>query len=82
MGEWVDIDLWAQCASMERPGIIFEVVNAEAQSLFTPCVEELTIPYDWTSGPLKFRAVEEAKPRHSEPLPEPVQAPPASKDPM
>lgn len=71
MGEWIDIELWVDCSCMERPGIIFEVVNAEGQSLFTPCVEELTLPFDWTSEPIKFRPIEEQEPRHSAPLPEP-----------
>lgn len=71
MGEWIDIERWVDCSSMERPGFIFEVSNAEGQSLFTPCVEELTFPFDWKSKPIKFRAIEEPKPRHSAPIPEP-----------
>jgi hypothetical protein len=72
MGEWIDMDRWVDCASMERPGIIFEVVNADGQSVFTPCVAEVPVPFDWTSQPIKFRPIEEPEPRHSDPLPLPI----------
>jgi hypothetical protein len=56
---------------MERPGIIFEVVNADGRSLFTQCVDPLPMPFDWTSPPMHFRAVAEHRPRHSSPIPKP-----------
>jgi hypothetical protein len=33
------------------------------------------LPFDWKSPPVQFRLVEEPKPRHSEPVPKPRQAP-------
>lgn len=72
MSDWIDFDRWPECASMERPGIIFEVTNEE-QTLLTSCTIPLELPFDWTSAPVRFRAVPEAKPRHSSPLPKPVQ---------
>ncbi|WP_163271101.1 hypothetical protein [Chelativorans alearense] len=71
MGEWIDFDRWPECASMERPGIVFEVQNAEGQTMATGCVAPLPLPFDWTSDPVRFRIVEQEKPRHSEPLPQP-----------
>lgn len=72
MSEWVSIDQWNKCTQMERPGIMFEVVNAEGQSLLTPCVERLQIPWDWKSAPVQFRVVPAPKPRHSTPIPPPT----------
>ena len=72
MGEWIDFDRWQECASMERPGIVFEVTNAEAQSLLTNCVVPLDWPFDWTSPPTRFRLVIELPPTHSNPIPEPA----------
>lgn len=71
--EWIDFDRWPECREMERPGIVFEVENAEGQSLLTPCTATLEVPFDWTTGPIRFRPVEEPKPRHSAPLPAPAQ---------
>ena len=71
MSEWIDIQRWAECVGMERPGMVFEVVNADLQSLLTHCEIPLETPFDWRSPPLKFRVVVEPAPRHSEPLPKP-----------
>ncbi len=73
MSEWIAIEQWVQCVQMERPGIVFEVRNGEGQSLFTPCVHPLQTPWDWKSAPVQFRAVPEAPPKHSSPLPKPQQ---------
>ena len=73
MSDWINFDLWKDCARMERPGFVFEVVNADGHSLFTPCVQPLQIPWDWKSAPVRFRIVEAPKPRHSSPLPKPQQ---------
>lgn len=70
MSEWIDFDLWNTCISMERPGVIFQIVNADAHSIFTQCTDEPTIPFDWTSDPVAFRAVAEPEPQHSTPLPQ------------
>jgi len=73
VGEWIPIDQWERCAEMERPGIVFEIRNADGLSLFTPCVSRLpAMPFDWHSPPAEYRAVPEPPPRRSEPLPKPV----------
>lgn len=73
MNEWIAIAEWDRCRELTRPGIIFEIRNADGLSLFTPCVIPLpTPPFDWTSPPLEFRPVEEPLPQRSEPLPEPT----------
>ena len=72
MSDWVSIEQWQDCVRMERPGIIFEVVNEHGQQMLTPCVATLTVPLDWTSPPTRFRAVALAKPRHSSPIPAPT----------
>lgn len=71
--DWIDFDRWPECRAMERPGIVFEVENAEGQSLLTPCTVPLELPFDWTSAPTRFRPVEVPKPQHSAPLPPPAQ---------
>jgi len=72
MGEWIAIALWQQCAQMAKPGLVFEVRNAEGQSLLTPCVQPLpAAPFDWTSPAKEFRAVREPPPERSSPIPAP-----------
>jgi hypothetical protein len=71
MGEWMAIALWHHCAQMAKPGIVFELRNAEGRSLLTPCVQPLPpAPFDWTSPAREFRAVPEPKPERSSPIPE------------
>jgi hypothetical protein len=72
MSEWLAIAEWQRCVEMARPGIVFEIRNGEGLSLFSPCVLPLPqMPFDWKLPPEKFRAVVEAAPQHSEPLPAP-----------
>lgn len=72
MAEWIAIDQWQRCAEMARPGIVFEVRNADKLSLFTSCVMPLPdMPFDWQSPAVEFRPVAELPPRPSAPLPEP-----------
>ena len=71
MGEWTDFQQWKDCTRLERPGMVFEVINADGQSLLTPCVEKLNLPWDWKSAPVRFRVVAAPKPRHSTPIPPP-----------
>jgi hypothetical protein len=72
MGEWIAIAQWERCVEMAKPGIVFEMRNAEGLSLFTPCVPAVPAkPFDWTSPPLEFRAVVEPAPQHSTPMPPP-----------
>ncbi|MXQ12542.1 hypothetical protein [Microvirga makkahensis] len=75
MSDWIAFDLWNECARMERPGYVFEVKNEEGQSLFTGCTVPLRLPADWKSPPMVFRLIEEPKPRHSTPIPAPLQKP-------
>ena len=79
MSDWIDFRNWKDCGRMERPGTAFEVVNAEGQSIVTRCVEQLQTPADWKSGPLRFRVVALARPRHSDPMPTPSGRSPAPK---
>jgi hypothetical protein len=72
MGEWISIEQWQECLKLARPGIIFEISNAEGKSMFTPCVVPLPpVPFNWKSAPARFRAIPEPAPQHSSPLPEP-----------
>ena len=72
VSDWVDIKDWDLCSQMARPGIVFEVRNAEGQSMLTPCTPSPPKPpFDWKSAPLKFRAVTEQPPEHSSPIPKP-----------
>ena len=59
MGEWISMDRWPDCRSMERPGIIFELANADGLSLFTACGPLPKLPFDWKSPPVRFRAIDE-----------------------
>jgi hypothetical protein len=72
MSEWMAIAQWQECASLARPGIVFEIRNADNQVLVTPCVQPMpAMPRNWASPPVQFRAVAEPKPEHSAPLPAP-----------
>ena len=72
MVDWIPIDQWAECARLERPGIVFEVRNAQGQTLLTACTpEKPQAPFDWTGPALEFRPVPEAPAKHSSPLPGP-----------
>jgi hypothetical protein len=72
MSDWMAISQWHECQKMARPGIVFELRNAEGQSMFTPCVVPLpAMPFDWKSPPVIFRAIPAPKPQHSTPIPKP-----------
>jgi hypothetical protein len=72
VGEWLAIEEWAKCAEMARPGIVFEVRNAEGLTLLTPCTAARPpTPFDWRTPGIEFRAVVEAPPQRSAPLPPP-----------
>jgi len=71
MSEWVDFERWPDCVRMERPGYVFEVRNGEGLVMLTPCTVPLRLPFDWTSQPVRFRLVEQPRPRHSTPVPRP-----------
>jgi hypothetical protein len=73
MSDWIDFERWPECTGMERPGVVFEVQNADLEIMTTTCVVPLQPPFDWASPPVRFRVVEEAPPRHSSPLPAPVE---------
>jgi hypothetical protein len=72
MSDWIDFDRWPDCAELERPGYVFEVVNEKGDSMLTECTVPLQTPFDWTSPPVRFRLVPELPPRHSDPIPPPV----------
>jgi hypothetical protein len=76
MVEWISIDQWAECESLERSGIVFEIRNAHGQSLLAVCTREPPpTPFDWTAPLLEFRPVPEPPARHSSPLPKPEKTP-------
>jgi hypothetical protein len=69
MSEWIDFSRWDECTPLERPGYVFEVVNADAQSLLTDCTLVLPVPFDWLSPPARFRLVPTPPLRRSDPMP-------------
>ena len=72
MSEWIAIAQWQECTKMARPDIVFEIRNAEGQTMLTPCVVPLpAMPFNWKSPAVMFRAVARPKPEHSTPLPPP-----------
>jgi hypothetical protein len=72
MSEWMAISEWERCVEMARPGIVFEIRNRDGLSMFAPCATALPdAPFDWKLPPLEFRAVAEAPPVRSNPLPPP-----------
>ena len=72
MSEWMAITRWIECEQMARPGIVFEIQNAEGLSLITPCTATMpAMPFDWKSAPTRFRAIAEPPPRRSDPIPLP-----------
>jgi len=72
MSEWIAISQWQECTKLARPGIIFELRNAEGQSMFTPCVVPVpATPFDWKSPAVEFRPIPQPKPQHSSPMPAP-----------
>ena len=72
MSDWISMDEWHRCREMERPGIVFEISNAEGQSMITHCIETLPKPpFDWKSAPVRFRAIVEPQSQHSNPMPKP-----------
>jgi hypothetical protein len=68
---WLPMQRWSECDQMARPGFVFEIQNAAGQSMFVPCAPRLTVPFDWSAAPVRFRAVREASPERSSPLPAP-----------
>jgi hypothetical protein len=72
MSEWMAIAQWSECDKLAKPGIVFEIRNADGQSMLTPCVQPLpNMPFDWKSPAIRFRAVAEGDPVRSAPIPEP-----------
>ena len=41
MSEWMAIAQWHECEKMTRPGIVFELKNAEGQTMLSPCVAQV-----------------------------------------
>ena len=72
MSEWIAIAQWQECTKMARPDIVFEIRNAEGQTMLSPCVVPLPeMPFNWKSPAVMFRPVARPKPEHSTPLPPP-----------
>ena len=72
MGEWIAIAQWDKCLGLARPGIIFEVSNAEGRSLVhTVCGVAATAAVRLEIAPVRFRVVPEFRRSTRRPLPEP-----------
>ncbi|MGE3528175.1 MAG: hypothetical protein AB7G54_01970 [Methyloceanibacter sp.] len=70
MSDWIDINQWDYCHELARPGIVFEIRNAEEQSMIAHCAASVpSAPFDWKSAPVKFRAIVELPPQLSQPIP-------------
>lgn len=69
MSDWIDFAQWSLCDEMARPGVVFEVVNADGQVMLTECTPVLEIPTDWKAGPIRFRPIPEPVPTRSKPIP-------------
>jgi hypothetical protein len=58
MSDWMAIAQWQECERLARPGIVFEIQNADGLSLFAPCSPNIpAVPFDWKSPQVRFRAV-------------------------
>lgn len=74
MSDWIAIAQWQECQQMARPGIVFELQNADGLSLFTRCTATVpATPFDWKSPPVRFRAIPETPAQRSDPIPPPKQ---------
>ncbi len=63
MSDWLDIEQWDHCHELARPGIVFEIRNAEEQSMIAHNAAAVpAAPCDWISAPVKFRAIVELPP--------------------
>ena len=72
MTEWMAIAQWHECAKLARPGIVFELRNAEGLTMLSPCVPKVPAkPFDWKSPPVVFRTIDAPRPRRSTPMPPP-----------
>lgn len=72
MSEWMAIAQWHECEKMARPGIVFELRNAEGLTMLSPCTAQVPEkPFDWKSPPVVFRAVDAPRPQRSTPMPPP-----------
>lgn len=75
MADWIDFSRWPDCSALARPGHVFEVENAQGQVLITACEGRLDVPWDWRSGPVRFRPVPAPPPTLSNPIPSPATPP-------
>jgi len=44
----MNIDDWQRCLDLQKPGIVFEIRNADGQTMMTRCTV-LAMPCDWKS---------------------------------
>lgn len=73
MSDWMAIAQWHECQQMARPGIVFELQNAEGLSLYTPCVATVpATPFGWKSAAIRFRAIPQPPAERSDPIPPPA----------
>lgn len=69
---WMPIAQWNDSRALAKPGVVFEIQNADGETMLTSYVVPMpAAPFDWKSPPLQFRVVVEPAPRHSDPIPSP-----------
>ena len=71
-GKWMSMERWPASAAMERPGYVFELENRYGMTIQMHWDEEIILPFDWTSPPLRFRLIVEAEAERSGPIPPPA----------
>ncbi|MES2006478.1 MAG: hypothetical protein V4436_00040 [Patescibacteria group bacterium] len=71
-GPWFSISKWSNCSHLMQRGSVFELQNAEGQSMLSECTEQVPQgPFDWHSSPVRFRLVKEPLPHRDTPMPQP-----------
>ncbi len=73
MSEWMAIAQWHECEKLTRPGIVFELKNAEGLTMLSPCVAQVPAQaFRLEVAPGRVPRGRCARPRHSEPMPPPT----------
>lgn len=73
VSEWIAVARWNDSRALARPGVVFEIQNAEGQAMLTPYIVPMpAAPFDWKSPPHRFRVILEPAPRRSSPIPPPA----------
>lgn len=70
-GRWVPMKHWERCERMMKKGKMFEVQNAEGNSIRTTCTPDRLPekPIEWKSDAVRFRVVKAKPLRRSQDMP-------------